>query len=137
MSVLAGASAELRRKRNVGLFITEELVNRTKELGFNLSKTFENHLKHLINQVSSNNPLGFNQSGQIGSPEEIRTLVGGSKARYAWPLHHRASALTLKLNYLLNATFSLKLSSFHIGLFSKKAWNLRYRYCSYGLRNCG
>jgi hypothetical protein len=25
-----------------------------------------------------------------GSPGEIRTLVGGSKARYAWPLHHRA-----------------------------------------------
>jgi hypothetical protein len=26
-----------------------------------------------------------------GSPGEIRTLVGGSKARYACPLHHRAS----------------------------------------------
>ncbi len=49
MSVLGGASASLRRKRNVVLYIDEELVNRTRELGFNLSKTFENYLKHLIN----------------------------------------------------------------------------------------
>ena len=28
----------------------------------------------------------------FGSPGEIRTPVGGSKARYACPLHHRASA---------------------------------------------
>jgi|YelNatPaOPRAMG01_1025707.scaffolds.fasta_scaffold08795_7 hypothetical protein len=28
--------------------------------------------------------------GDVGSPGEIRTPVGGSKARYACPLHHRA-----------------------------------------------
>ena len=26
-----------------------------------------------------------------GSPGEIRTLVSGARARYAWPLHHRAN----------------------------------------------
>jgi site-specific recombinase XerD len=36
-------------------------------------------------EKSTNSRLGKS------SPGEIRTLVGGSKARYAWPLHHRAS----------------------------------------------
>ena len=38
------------------LYLDKELVEKSKELGFNLSKTFENHLKHLINgnsQVST------------------------------------------------------------------------------------
>ncbi len=37
-------------------------------------------------EKSINSRLGGN------SPGEIRTLVDGSKARYAWPLHHRASS---------------------------------------------
>ena len=36
-------------KGNVVLYLDKELVEKSKELGFNLSKTFENHLKHLIN----------------------------------------------------------------------------------------
>jgi hypothetical protein len=35
------------------LYIDEELVENTRESGFNLSKTFENHLKHLIAQFST------------------------------------------------------------------------------------
>jgi post-segregation antitoxin (ccd killing protein) len=35
-------------KRNVVLYLDKELVEKSKSLGFNLSKTFENHLKHLI-----------------------------------------------------------------------------------------
>jgi len=34
-------------------FIVIELVSKTRELGFNLSETFENHLKHLITQFST------------------------------------------------------------------------------------
>lgn len=44
---------QMRQKRNVVLYLDTELVSRTRELGFNLSKTFENHLKHLIAQFSN------------------------------------------------------------------------------------
>jgi len=43
-------------KRNVVLYLDRELVEKSKALGFNLSKTFENYLKHLINQFSQYNP---------------------------------------------------------------------------------
>jgi hypothetical protein len=40
----------MKVKRNVVLYLDKELVEKTRELGFNLSKTFENHLKHLLTQ---------------------------------------------------------------------------------------
>jgi post-segregation antitoxin (ccd killing protein) len=42
-------------KGNVVLYLDRELVSKSKELGFNLSKTFENHLKHLITQFLTSN----------------------------------------------------------------------------------
>ena len=60
-----------------------ELVKKTRELGFNLSKTFENHLKHLINQFSSIYSVNNSEKYIVGSPGEIRTLVNGSRARHA------------------------------------------------------
>jgi post-segregation antitoxin (ccd killing protein) len=46
----------LRNKHNLVLYIDKEVVEKSKSLGFNLSKTFENHLKHLITQYSTCNP---------------------------------------------------------------------------------
>ena len=43
---------QLTTKGNVVLYLDKELVEKSKELGFNLSKTFENHLKHLVNGYS-------------------------------------------------------------------------------------
>ena len=40
-------------KGNVVLYLDKELVEKSKELGFNLSKTFENHLKQIITQFST------------------------------------------------------------------------------------
>jgi hypothetical protein len=81
----------LTQKKSVVLYLDAELVEKTRELGFNLSKTFENHLKHLITRFQ-NVYTGNNDGHNIfGSPGEIRTLVSGSKARYACPLHYRAS----------------------------------------------
>jgi hypothetical protein len=40
-------------KRNVVLYLDRELVEKSKELGFNLSRTLENHLKQLIFHLSS------------------------------------------------------------------------------------
>ena len=35
------------------MYLDKELVEKTRELGFNLSKTFENHLKQLISRFST------------------------------------------------------------------------------------
>ena len=78
-------------KRNVMLYLDAELVKKTRELGFNLSKTFENYMKHLINGFPHVNSENKVENSLFGSPGEIRTLVSGSKARYACPLHYRAS----------------------------------------------
>ena len=47
----------MTQKGNVVLYLDKELVEKSKELGFNLSKTFENHLKHLMTQFSTDNSL--------------------------------------------------------------------------------
>jgi integrase len=51
-------------KRNVVLYLDKELVEKTRSLGFNLSKTFENHLKQLITQ--------FSQCNQLNNPESSK-----------------------------------------------------------------
>jgi len=40
----------MSNKANLVLYLDKDLVKKSKDLGFNLSKTFENHLKHLITQ---------------------------------------------------------------------------------------
>jgi integrase len=52
----------MRTKRNVVLYLDKELIEKSKALGFNLSKTFENHLKHLITQFSQSNSLNNSDS---------------------------------------------------------------------------
>ena len=47
----------MSNKRNVVLYLDRELVEKSKELGFNLSKTFENHLKRLTTQFSTCNSV--------------------------------------------------------------------------------
>jgi hypothetical protein len=66
----SGANA-MTSKGNVVLYLDKELVDKSKELGFNLSKTFENHLKHLITQFSTGN-----QVNNFNSPENQVHLVG-------------------------------------------------------------
>ena len=51
----ARVQAQLSNKHNLVLYIDRELVEKSRELGFNLSKTFENHLKQLTTQFSSIN----------------------------------------------------------------------------------
>ena len=43
----------MSNKRNVVLYLDKDLVEKTRNLGFNLSKTVENHLKQLLTQFSS------------------------------------------------------------------------------------
>ena len=70
---------QMSNKRNLVLYMDDDLVNKSKELGFNLSKTFENHLKHLINNFSILNIKNNSVNEVNGSPEEIRTPVEGSR----------------------------------------------------------
>ena len=52
----------MTQKGNVVLYLDKELVEKSKEMGFNLSKTFENHLKYLINGYS---PLSTPKIGNL------------------------------------------------------------------------
>ena len=68
----SGANA-MGTKGNVMLYLDKELVSKSKELGFNLSKTFENHLKHLITQFSQCNSVNNfesteNKINMVGLP---------------------------------------------------------------------
>ena len=50
----------MSNKHNLVLYVDQELVDKSREMGFNLSKTFENHLKHLLTQFSQVNSLNDN-----------------------------------------------------------------------------
>jgi integrase len=53
----------MSNKHNLVLYVDQELVEKSRELGFNLSKTFENHLKDLINRFSTVNSVNnFNSA---------------------------------------------------------------------------
>ena len=63
------------KKGNVVLYLDKELVEKSRELGFNLSRTFENHLKQLISQLSNNlhKMASFPKMRLCGGPDRIRT----------------------------------------------------------------
>jgi hypothetical protein len=68
----SGAFA-MPNKHNLVLYLDRELVEKSKELGFNLSKTFENHLKQLITRYScvstqNNSNLTDNKMLMVRSP---------------------------------------------------------------------
>jgi hypothetical protein len=53
----------MSNKHNLVLYVDQELVEKSRNLGFNLSKTFENHLKDLINRFSTVNSVNnFNST---------------------------------------------------------------------------
>jgi hypothetical protein len=58
-------------KRNVVLYLDKDLVEKSKSLGFNLSRTFENHLKQLISQLSNQ------QNNQNHNPSKNKKLMVG------------------------------------------------------------
>ena len=77
-------------KRNVVLYLDKALVEKFEELGFNLSKTFANHLKHLMPQFSTFNSVsnvnstenGINNMGlAVPKPKWVQNPKGGGAAR--------------------------------------------------------
>jgi hypothetical protein len=75
-------------KGNVVLYLDKELVEKSKELGFNLSKTFENHLKQLIN---GNLPVSLQNNGILES-NKIKWWAEPDLNRR--PLARKANVLT-------------------------------------------
>jgi hypothetical protein len=63
---------QMVNKGNVVLYLDKELVEKSKELGFNLSKTFENQLKQLITQFSTGN-----SSNNLETSYKSSLLAGG------------------------------------------------------------
>jgi post-segregation antitoxin (ccd killing protein) len=58
----------MSNKHNLVLYVDQELVEKSRGLGFNLSKTFENYLKQLIMQfsnVNSLNNVGNNENSGV------------------------------------------------------------------------
>jgi post-segregation antitoxin (ccd killing protein) len=61
----ARMQTQISNKRNVVLYLDKDLVEKTRDLGFNLSKTFENHLKDLINRFATVNSVNnFNSTDE-------------------------------------------------------------------------
>jgi len=54
---MASGAFAMGTKGNVVSYLDKELVEKSKELGFNLSKTFENQSKLLITQFSTVNSV--------------------------------------------------------------------------------
>ncbi len=78
----------MNNKHNLVLYVDRELVEKTRNLGFNLSKTFENHLQHLVIQFSAVNSLNnydltSNEYGWWAEPDLNRR-----------PLARKANVLT-------------------------------------------
>ena len=48
----ARVQTQMSNKHNLVLYVGKELVEKSRELGFNLSKLFENNLRHLLTQFS-------------------------------------------------------------------------------------
>ena len=75
------------------MYLDKDLIRESKDLGFNLSKTFENHLKHLITQFSqleTENNFNSKESitGKWAEPELNRRPLA-RKANVITRLDHR------------------------------------------------
>jgi hypothetical protein len=78
----------MSNKHNFVLYIDRDLVEKTRNLGFNLSKTFENHLKHLLKQFSTVNSLN-----NIGNNDNQSDWWAGPDLNRR-PLARKANVLT-------------------------------------------
>jgi hypothetical protein len=65
----------MTEKRNAVLYLDAEPASKTRELDFNHSKTFQNHLKTLLNQSSNVYTQNTSANNVSGSPGQIQTPV--------------------------------------------------------------
>ena len=79
---------QMSNKHNLVLYVDKELVEKSREIGFNLSKTFENHLKHLLTQFSQ-----VNSSNNARNDSNVSDWWAGPDLNRR-PLARKANVLT-------------------------------------------
>ena len=75
-------------KKKRRMYIDDELVEKSRALGFNLSRTFDNHLKQLISQLSNN------QSSHNSLPSKNEALWWAGPDSDRRPSARQADVLT-------------------------------------------
>jgi hypothetical protein len=91
----------MSNKHNLVLYVDQELVEKSRELGFNLSKTFENHLKQLLtqfSQVNSSNNIRNNDNvcGWWAGPDSNRRpSIPSLRSRTSLRSARQADVLTM------------------------------------------
>ena len=71
----SGANAKMKAKQNVVLYLDKEVVDKSRKLGFNLSRTCETHLKQLILMFSNSSNFGQNFNKWAGPDLNRRPLA--------------------------------------------------------------
>jgi Post-segregation antitoxin CcdA len=115
----------MAQKGNVVLYLDKELVTKSKELGLNLSKTFENHLKHLITQFSTCNSLN-NFNSTIKNAEKWAEPDSDRR-----PLARKANVLTRLDDRPPNISLVSKLVLFTLRFWSR----INGKFTSHGVGN--
>lgn len=76
-------------KRNVVLYLDSELVEETRDLGFNLSRTFENHMKTLITRLSTLNQSNKDFKREWWAGPDLNQRASARQADVLTNLDHR------------------------------------------------
>jgi hypothetical protein len=79
----------LSQKKSVVLYLDAELVKESGELGFNLSRTFENPLKRLATQVDDLNAERNSHGSWAGPDLNRRPSAGTAGAVVGLMVHQR------------------------------------------------
>jgi Post-segregation antitoxin CcdA len=87
----------MSNKHNLVLYVDQELAEETRELGFNLSKTVEHHLKHLLTQFShANSSKGDKRLYEWFELErryEVPRIAEGKYPKLLYSLHEQKGTL--------------------------------------------
>ncbi len=106
----------MSNKHNLVLYVDKGLTEKSRNLGFNLSKTFENHLKQTLTQFSEINQLNnFNSESKCvdewAGPDSNRR-PSARQADVLTELDYRPSELVyFRFRYIATAFFSLHCTS--------------------------
>ena len=70
-----GRECKMKTKQNVVLYLDKEVVDKSRKLGFNLSRTCENHLKQLILTFSNSSNCSQGSNWWAGPDLNRRPLA--------------------------------------------------------------
>ncbi len=115
----ARVQTPMSNKHNLVLYVDQELVEKSRNIGFNLSKTFENHLQDLINMFStvnsSDNSISTGKNSMWWAEPDLNRRPLARKANVLTKLDDRPTELVYSLSlffyflfrYIATWSFSL------------------------------